>query len=299
MQRLKRKDDILYLLILGMLPFFLSNCEYDPEEPVPSYLTIKNVSLATTPGQGAPTHLIKDIWVIIDSVGEHGIYPVKGRIPVIAKGQKKLLLLPGVRVNGVRNESIIYEPYKAIPLVHEFSPGRVDTVDLEFSYKDRTKFPFVEDFESSANWSSQDTSKYLIKKWQLVPSTQVLNGTKEARLTLLPKDSIFRAELTSGEWINGAAFVNKKVYMEIDVNSKDLQLVLGFYIKEGTQFRKTLNAFILPDSVGQWRKFYFDFTRVLEPNANKYYKVLFFTSVDPTTPKEAELRIDNLKIVTY
>ena len=286
---------IAYLFAL----LLLAGCEFDPEEPVPGYLYIKEAHMRTIRGQGAPTHLIKDVWVIIDSVGEHGIYPVGGRIPVIANGPKKVDLFPGIRVNGVKNESVIYEPYKPIFLQHDYTPGQVDTIELEFSYTDRAKFPLIEDFESSVNWVSLDTNKQAIRKWEIFPSSDSIYGTRSGRITLL-KDSIrSKVALVNGKWIPSDAFTNKKVYMEVDVKSADAQMALGFQIKDGSQYFKTLNAFILPDSIGAWRKFYFDFTTVLKPGANKYFRVLFFASLDTAVFKQADIFVDNLKIVTY
>ncbi len=290
---------LLFISVFGFANLLFLSCEFDPPEPIPGYLSVQEVHLKTTKGQGAPTHLIKDLWIILDSVGEHGIYPVGGKIPVIADGKKKLDIFPGIRVNGVKNESIIYEPYKPIFLTHDFTPGKVDTLRLEFSYVDRARFPLIEDFESTVNWRTLDTNALAIQKWSKVPASDTVNGHFEGLLRLSSDSLQNRAELVQGEWLPGVDFINKKVYLEVDVQSAHAQMAFGFQIKDGQQTFKTLNAFILPDSIGNWRKFYFDFTNVLKPNERKYFRVLFFTSLDTDLFQRAEIKMDNLKIVTY
>jgi hypothetical protein len=105
----------------------------DPAEEIPSYISIDYVSFTAGPNQGSSSHAITDAWIYID--GElRGAFEIPCKVPVLTEGAHSILVLPGVKQNGMSTLRAIYPHYKGWESTVELRRGQVTTLEPAFTY---------------------------------------------------------------------------------------------------------------------------------------------------------------------
>ncbi|MES2398217.1 MAG: hypothetical protein V4549_19535, partial [Bacteroidota bacterium] len=117
---------LLFLSIFIVTTFI--SCElYNPAEPIPAYIRIDKIDLATIPGQGTDSHKITDAWVYIDEQ-LIGCFELPATFPVLYEGSHQVKIAPGIKVNGIAATRSPYPFFNPNTQVVSFQKGA--TVNL-------------------------------------------------------------------------------------------------------------------------------------------------------------------------
>src|SRR5436190_18776076 len=125
------------LLPFLILFFFLSlhSCEViNPDEEIPSYVRVENISLVTdTFTQGSASQKITDVWLYVDDQ-PLGVYEMPVSIPVLAEGPHALAIRAGVIVNGIASTRVYYPFYAFYNETVNLTRGTITTVSPTVNY---------------------------------------------------------------------------------------------------------------------------------------------------------------------
>jgi|GEM_PF-6255567 len=267
----------------------------------PAYLYVEEASIVNNLKGIRPHQRVSKLWVVVEGIGEHGIYPVGSKIPIIPSGDSvRVWFYAGVPINGLRFETVIYEACRPNVQVLELRTGRMDTLRLDFSYRSKVEFPIYEGFEpdSRGTWEVVDTTVGYPLSLRVVEASITDNLRYEGRLRLsVDSPAVLLALNKTAE---SEDFKDKEVFVEVSVLNPAAHLAMGFERRSRQGTRRLLNAIVLPDSTAsQWRSFYFRFTPVIDADEEALYRFVFFARLDTSRATAAELGIDNLKVVAF
>lgn len=241
---------------------------------------------------GELTHAFTEAFVNVN--GKFiGAFQLPIKIPVIHSGPADIVILAGVRNNGVNSTKRRY------PFVEPFSTSVVLIQDETISitpttrYYKETKF-LIEDFENPAIQIVTDP----VSVATLVPDNQpdILKwGNFYGSITLTDADSLYLGVTNFGVNLpkQGA-----EVYLEIDyMNSEHLYtrvLSLGpSAINEDASWRLNLQE------EPAWRKIYIDLKEIVSFRFNATLNEHVFAAILEEKGTEKFIYIDNVKVVYY
>ena len=156
-------------LLAFLLLFFLffSSCEIiNPDEDIPSYVRVENISLVTdTATQGSASHRITDVWLYVDNQ-PLGVYEMPVSIPVLDEGTHVVSIRGGIIVNGIASTRVYYPFYAFYNDTINLTRGAVSTVSPVVNYFSGTIFPLEESFSGPGydivSTATSDTNYYII-----------------------------------------------------------------------------------------------------------------------------------------
>ena len=135
----------VFVLLATSLLF--TACElFDPEEEIPSYIYIEDVSLETETFEGSALDKISDVWVFVDD-NLIGIWELPAEIPILSSGMTNIKVRAGIKNNGIAASRVQYPFYLIEDVSMEITPGQVDTIHPVVEYEDDLNI-FIEDFDA-------------------------------------------------------------------------------------------------------------------------------------------------------
>ena len=278
------------LLIAILCLLGLSGCPEDLDE-APAYLLVEGFDLSVGPGEGAATTDIREVWVFIDEVFE-GAFPLPARIPVFANGPVSVRLEAGIRQDGRSVTPDIYPFYRPAELALDISPGQVTDVGrLTISYRDKTEFGFVEDFEPG---SARVFTDVLTPGNQLeAQETEVRSGRAAGAVVL--SDSSRRFEVATGVTFRGLNTVPINVWLEVDYKS-DAPTVFGVIGRQNVTGARVFDPGFLPRDT--WTKIYFNLGPVVGSADLDELRVALSSKLDDELTT-GTVYLDNLKLLYF
>lgn len=137
-----------FLSLIVSAVFAFTSCSLlDSPEQIPAYIRIDTVLIKTNSQQGKPVHNLVDVWV---DVGGKRIgtfeYPVI--FPVLAEGKQSVMIMPGIKENGISEIREIYPFLQYVRFDTVFTSEEVLHITPVFEYKDDAVFSsWMESFE--------------------------------------------------------------------------------------------------------------------------------------------------------
>ncbi len=289
---------LVVLLIAGLVVF--QGCyKFSGSQTVPAYLSIDNFLVQTNYSEeGANSSHITNVWVYVDD-GLVGVFALPAFFPVLAEGKHKLEIRPGININGISSTRVPYPFYS--PIVYdefEFVPEQEAKLGtLTTTYATGLKFQWMEDFEQpDISFQEISTSDTVIKR----------TSPENNPVAFLSPNSRYSGviSLTEEKPVYGAASYNSfdmptspgaVVVLEMDVKTNNLFSV-GLLMRVYDEFKEIPLLFV--NYADEWTKIYVNLgpNISLNPNADDY-KVIFRADIDSDVTN-AEIYIDNLKIVS-
>lgn len=288
----------LFISILGVTITLTSGCaEKNDDDLIPSYLRIDKIDLSTTSDQGTSSHNITDAWVYVDET-LIGAFELPATIPVLKEGKQNITIRPGIKLNGISNTRSIYPFYadikRSITLVRD---SIVNISDAVTTYKSNTGFPWIEDFNYSGV-TLDTTSKSTVAIVKTNNPDVIFHedgevNTYSAFVSLPADSSIFEAVSTEKYDFpgNGSA-----IFLEMNYRINH-NLVIGvFYTTSGIRIQRPL---LILNETDEWKKVYVNLTvpKYDTPNATDFQIFIGTDKEDGTG--EAEIYLDNLKLVHF
>ncbi len=148
-----RKNKLQYFGLASLLVIacFASSC--DPEQKIPGYIYIPKLRLETinngTKQEGTDSARLIDAWIYSNDSIVSGLR-LPGSTPIIAIGDTKITVLPGVAENGNYALLATYPFLDRFEVTLPNRPGKIDTLKPVFHYNNLTEFKFIESFTNAA-----------------------------------------------------------------------------------------------------------------------------------------------------
>jgi hypothetical protein len=199
-------------LLLAIGAFAFGGCTIlDPAEEIPSYVRINSISLqinnAVTEGTGS--HKITDAWVYVD--GELiGGFEMPVSIPILKEGTHEILVLAGIKQNGLSSTRAIYPIYKGWSSSVTLTRGEVVQLNPVVQYFPATNFMWMCDFDG-AGTNINDNFGTWPGRLQEITGSMAFEG-ESGYVTLTSDTTEFYAQSSSSYTFDGGY----DVYLEMN-----------------------------------------------------------------------------------
>ena len=290
-------------ILLSILTLFalLASCNLlDPDEPIPSYIKVKGVSLSTDYAtEGTDSHNIFDLWFVHNG-NIVATVPQPATVPILQEKGKEVSIYPGIKDNGTSTNRAIYPFLEPITVSIDFEPGKVYEYtrdDIVFKYKDNVKFLWLEDFESEtmslqpviSNGAAYNRTKEGSKVFEGEASLRIVMNQENNTMAVQSFDEFFGKDFSLGS----------PVYLEINYKN-EAPLQIGYLFRSPDNILQYDDPFIyLRESEGEWRKTYINLTDNVTLLQNEASVKLYFASILASDVDRAEMLIDNIKLLTF
>jgi len=283
---------ILYIFIIFLL---FQGCGKDIGAP--AFLEIDRFVLEENPQsimpQGELSHNLSDAWIYLNG-DLIGVFELPCKLPLNLEGQMELIIVAGVRNNGISATKVRY------PFVEQYRQtinlSRLDTVKISPKTKYFSQLNFwIEDFEDAA--VKIESSIY--SKTDLFKDNDpaiLKYGNFYGRVDLNPTDSIWDA-ITSELWNIPKG---RDVYIEIDYYNTN-SLLTGIKAINNAGFNANIHVLLNPQELSQivWKKIYIDIREIVGYSVNYNEFALMLTSVLSEGESSAFVCIDNIKLIHF
>lgn len=280
---------------LGLvLVLILSGCGDKHKAPIPAWLQIDSVGMATTYAtQGTPHQNFKDVWVYLNG-NLLGGFELPFRVPALNFGQTHLLLRPGIFVNGFSGLRAQYAPVRFLSLTRTFKADSVTHIYPVFSYDSLITFPFLEDFESSGiQFTAAPGSPAGMARVSGPGVGYLSNGCGRMELTGT-EEAVATVETISSIYLPKGGRP-KMMEMHYRCNTSADVLLMCFNAS-GLRTEKYIVS--LKSTGGLWNKAYFTLTPFTDsfPDGNNF-RPAFRIRTDAGLPGTVFLELDNMKVL--
>lgn len=122
------------LTLIVAVSFASYGCKViDPAEEIPAYINIQSVSFSAGANQGSSSCAITDAWIYVDGKLIGG-FEIPCSVPVLADGYHTVLVLAGVKQNGMSSLRAIYPFYKGWESSVNLTRGQKTIITPAFTY---------------------------------------------------------------------------------------------------------------------------------------------------------------------
>ena len=280
---------ISFFILILTLSFF--SCGKD-SAIIPSYLYIEQVKVLTnTAIEGAPTENITDIWVYVNNF-PIGAFDKQKLIPILPdeSGNQEVLLIAGIRDNGIKENIQQYYLYDQINITAQLVPGQIDTIQAVFRYNPDVTFVFVEGFESGNIFNTDIDGDEKTKI--AITNQNPRSGNRSGIIEL-------NAEHPSIEVTSSIEYYNlpdkgNLTYLELDYYGNN-EFIIGISGKdiEGNEYK---SDFIVLKTKDDWNKIYLNLTKTIQDSGLKSYRI-YFKAIFNNTKDSTNIFLDNIKLL--
>lgn len=284
---------IVFLAIIPLL-VFLASCQKNDLKPgIPAFIQVDTLFLNTDYTiQGTKSHKITDVWVYVDDQSI-GAFEMPAIIPILKEGTGTLRLEAGIKINGISATRIPNPFYKPIMINNfNFVPDSVVKVTGTTTYWETVTFVWKEDFEGVA--ISIDTTSKSDTNMELTPSgsNQTFEGSHSGIIVLTEDAPLY-------EGASFEAFVlpadGTPVVLEMNYKTNTM-FTVGIFAQTATQIIQDPLIYLNPKA--EWNKIYINLTNKLWQTSDDVIDFkIFFGSVFQDDVEEAEILIDNIKLI--
>ncbi len=282
------------VLAIAVLPLLLNSCDVQPAPEV-AYLTVDTLTVAPNTNQGTASSRLTTLWIEQD--GEQmGAFTPPCTIPVFARDNTTIRLIPGINLNGSYAQRNQYEMLSLNSVAWDLVPRstkNVTSARTTFEYNTAYTIEVLEDFDDvGLNYVHTIKSDTTLQLTSALDEALNIDGewpNKSGKYVLPPT--------TRGEFKTLQAFDLPKyganVWMEIDYKT-DVALTFGIFANEPLQSIQAPVVTLFPND--QWNKVYINLVTEVSayPAAQDYH--LFFGSIN-TSQDTTTTYIDNIKLL--
>ena len=284
-----------YLKSFLFILFFitLTACQKELEADRASYVTIESFNYNTNNNETIPfsndfeSINISDCWVTFN--GQFiGAYEMPSNIPVHMSGNINARISPGIKVNGISSNRIIYPFYKEYEISTEINLDQNIELYPITEYRDNVDLDDLTggDFEIGNILIATEFS-------DTIPITQtenVFQGNKSCAIYLDTTNQYFLIKniepLTFQNYIDD-------IFLELDFKSS-IPFRVGLIVNSDTSTRQ--EHMIIYES-NDWKKLYLDLSPIIGLGGNLNTYNIYFEANLPEEMNSGFVYLDNLKIV--
>jgi hypothetical protein len=286
-----------YLIIAALAIFIFNGCKKDTSsDGIPSYIKIEKFDLVDNPDpnldEGSLSENIVDVWVSINDNENIGGFELPATIPILAEGETKIKLVPGIMLNGISSTRASYPFFTDYEVSVDLVRGEVKNIEPEVMYNSEFTVGFNEEFEFSNTLFKEN--EYSEASLDVTRETsEVFEGSGSGFVQLTAENDYFKAELDRDIDIpedGGSLF--------LEMNYKtDLNIVVGAYLTTSTGVTTIEVAGVRPTD--EWKKVYINLTTYLYTSSYPVDKIKPTITVSRAEDYEGEGKvfIDNVKLI--
>ena len=282
------------LWLLNILP----SCNLiNPEENTPGYIEVSDFVFNPTPtsvelGSSNSTR-IKDVWVYVDNKFL-GAYELPARFPVLKTGMQKILLTPGIELNGIASTRSPYPFYKGFVTESVIPENGTLSINPTTQYFDAAQCAYCESFDGSG-FSLAPTDQSDTIMYQLAPSdTNVFEGASSGVVYLDTTNTQFEFSSTTFYDLPGSGAA---VFLEMDYKcSQEMQV--GLYIDLPSSGLEQVPIYNL-NPTQTWNKIYIQLGYVVSTYSYSNKFKVYFKGVKDIGNQKASFYFDNIKVVHF
>ena len=273
------------MLSVAFAAFSLQSCQkFNGSQTVPSYIRIDSISLSCDYSiYGANTSNFSDAWVYVDDQ-ILGCFELPSTFPVLRKGNHKVTISPGIKIDGrrgARSNYLFCRPMEVRTMLGEDSVTVLNPVVNYYEEGEILKFGWYEDFEMGASLvplPDSDTSLVRVSGQEAWRSENSFYSGQVA----LPADSLDFYLVSAQEMTFHETFHDQTPCMlEMDYKCNDTFFVGLVYKKYNTIVRWPMVKVLPTDKEHAvpevWNKIYINIGARMK-NENASYYQLYFTS---------------------
>ncbi len=268
---------------------------FNPDEQEPSFISISDYELTTTPLEGTSSSAITELWVYVNGDVE-GVYDIPASIPVLRAGNNTVSVFAGIKNNGISSTRIRYPFYASYDTVLNLQPMQTYNIQPHFRYFSNAVIEFDRDFQSGNFFQPGPNN---LGSFELIIDDNIaVDGGKCGKYSLNATNGYMHF-IDDHELIMESG---NTVFLEMDYSCNNT-FSLGVYTIDNNDQVKNQIIYLTPTTVDSgmnptWNKIYIDMGLVASYNPNAEFHKIFFecASNESTTPT---IFLDNLKIVNW
>lgn len=264
---------------------FLVSCKKEKlKSNAASFIVVNEAIVASALPNMADSHKITDIWLYVDDKFQ-GIYPIGSVMPVMNSGSASIRLYGGIVNNGIAGTRLPYTFYNPYLYSGTFEAGKTYTIVPTFEYRSGIQ---IQDDPFLPSGSYYQASGDIIPVMISDPA-KVWGGTGNS-IFMTVTDAKPQAMLKTSTAV-ALPLGGSDVYLEMDYKCNH-EITVGV-IGGGIEQRASLT--LRPTS--NWNKVYISLTSVVSAQpAYTSYQVFVQALKQPGMP-DAEIYLDNLRLV--
>lgn len=281
------------LLTVASAVFFYSCEKFDKVEPTPSFIYIDKITLADNGSinEGSLSSNIVDAWVYVDD-NLIGAFELPCTIPVLEWGEHEVKVKAGIYLNGVKTTRVPYPFYKEYKSTITLGADSITKVKPTVRYEEETVFEWMENFEVGGikiENGSQSTTTII----KTNDPDELFEGNYSGKIHLSDTDSVY-----IGVSIDAMVLPmgGSNVFLELDYKNTN-DIIIGIYANKPTQVIQSEVLGILPKD--EWNKIYVNLTTAISRETDAEDFKIFIGSYLREDETEADILIDNIKLLHY
>lgn len=288
-----KKNYTIFIFLLSVI-FMVSCAKKMDEAYIPSYINIDEITVQTTGSQGSASSYITDAWIYIDGA-DRGAYPLPSQIPLLAEGEHKIKIAPGIKLNGVEGTRVPYPLVEPVVVDLNLIKDSVKNLNVTARYYATSKFEMIEDFEAT-NLKFEATH----------------NSTAEWRTTHSstdPEDYIFEGIRSGGGFLNDTSnylqIITKQLFEELPKQGVPVFIELDFkcnttIVLSVMSYNNGIgesNDLIYLSPTEEWKKIYINLTSTISYDTDSFQYKFLFSAVHNSRLEESVVLLDNFKLI--
>ena len=281
-----------YLFFIVIIIYTFVSCEFiDPAEQIPSYIHIDSISLSTQghPEYGSSSHKITDAWVYVDDE-LIGAFELPAKFPVLSEGTHTVTIKPGIKVNGISATRSIYPFYKPYVASVKLTRDSIITLNPTITYYSSTVFKWQEAFEDGGlSLDETPFSDTTIDKTS--DPTKVFEGSYSGVVHLDEARDVFECKTINSYVLPGG---DSPIFLELNYKTNE-QIYIGITANNSAQ--NTPIGILYINKTDTWNKIYINLRNAVSSSSNATDYNIFFNVHKSTDNSNAEILLDNIKLV--
>lgn len=280
------KKEVGFVLLFAAF-IGITSCEViNPDEPIPSILSIDSIQFTAGTGQGSSSASIIDSWVYVDN-DLQGTYEMPFNIPMQYTGTHTISIRPGIKVNGLTAIRSVNPLYSTFDTVVNLEAEKTTKIMPKITYINSAVVNIVDDFNTGTVQFQRDPDSD-------TALVAVANDAYEG-----PFSGAFYFSGTRTRF--SATSLNKYVltkgkYNVIELNYKcNNAFVVGLVRNYLGQTSRIQILAVLP-SDGKWKKIYISIIDAVNNLSADNYNIWIYAQRDQGI-NEATIMLDNIKLV--
>lgn len=297
MQKLRYLISCCFALLFSSI--VLSSCNnFKGSQEIPAYIHIDTFLFTTNYGlEGAASHKITDAWLYIDD-DIQGCYELPATIPVLERGNHRVTIIPGIKLNGISKTRTInpfYTPY--IIENYKLEEKVIDTILPSTTYypidESSIVFRFKEDFEQQVSLEeTADSDTTITRTERDAPENwnDLENNSHYSGYVWLGDSTNYFC--IASEEFRDLPNQGNSIFLEIDYKCDEV-FEVGLFAKISSVESIPL-VYVNPSPT--WNKIYINLgPNITDTQEAEYFKFYIAGKIDEGS--EAEYYFDNIKLV--
>ncbi|MEL6720166.1 MAG: hypothetical protein AAFP82_15755 [Bacteroidota bacterium] len=289
---------LLRAITILLITHLFSSCDLiNPEETIPSYITIESIDfVSTSPLQGTSNQKIVEAWVTVDDVFM-GVYDLPATIPVLASGNVEVKVEAGIKDNGISTLPEIYPFFEPYRINVDLTPMETTVLQPTAQYRENTTFALVEDFENGSNIFIDELDGNEATKINIT-SEGVFEGRNSGIIRLNTENSIVEVGTDFGRKYRDLQTKGVHVYLELNYKT-DVEVAFGIIGHEEAVFtppERLYEPVLFPKA--SWNKVYLNLSRAVFELKTPEYQISLIATLPPGL-ESGNIWLDNIKLVHF